>query len=52
MIAFDEIIYVTDIVLTIMANTIATNVAINFHSKKGRDCYILRTILLAIILVL
>ena len=39
-----------------MANTIATNVtgaaSINCHSKKVRDCYILHTVLLAIILLL
>ena len=41
MIACDEIIYVMDIVLTKMTNTEATNVAINCHSNKVRDCYIL-----------
>ena len=38
------------------ANTIATNVtstpSMNCHSKKVWDCYILHTVLLAIILVL
>ena len=37
-------------------NTIATNVtstaSINWHSKKVRGCYILHTVLLAIILIL
>ena len=51
-IASDEIIYVMDIVSTKMATTIATNVTKNCHSKKVRDCYILRTVLLVIILLL
>ena len=51
---FDEIITVMDIVST--KRTIATNVlssaSINFHSIKVRDCYVLHTVLLAIILLL
>ena len=38
-----------------MINTIATNVSINGHNKKVRhkiNCYILHTLLLAIILLL
>ena len=34
MIACDKIIYVMDIVSTKIINTIATNVSINYHSKK------------------
>ena len=52
----DYIIFIIDIVTTKMKNTIATNVtntsSINCHSKKVRDCYILYTVLLAIILLL
>ena len=51
----DEIIAVMDIVSTKKTNTIATNVMstalINCHNKKVRDCYILHTVLLAIILL-
>ena len=51
---FDEIITVMDIVST--KRTRATNVlstaSINFHSIKVRDCYVLHTVLLAIILLL
>ena len=39
-----------DIVSTKITNTIATNVTKNCHSKKARDCYILHTLLLVIIL--
>ena len=38
-----------------MTNTIATNASINYHTKKVRykiDCYIMHTVLLAIILLL
>ena len=35
-----------------MTNTIATYAAKNFHSKKARDCYVLHTVLLEIILLL
>ena len=46
----------TDITLTKMTNTIATNVtssaSINCHSKKVMDCYILHTVLLVTILLL
>ena len=52
----DEIVIVVDNVSTKKRNTIATNVkstaSINWHSKKVRDCYILHTVLLAIILLL
>ena len=51
-IACDEPISVMDIVSTKMTNTKATNVLINWHIKKVRykiDCYILHTVLLAII---
>ena len=44
-----------NIVSTKMANTIATNITKNCHSKKGRykfDSYIFRTVLIAIILLL
>ena len=58
-IEYDEIISVMYIVSTKMANTIATNVtstaSVNCHSKNVRykiDCYILHTVLLAIILLL
>ena len=54
-IACDEIISVMDIVSTNMTNTIATNMTKNCHSKKEKykfDCYILHTVLLAIILLL
>ena len=55
MIAYDEIGHGLDIVLIKMTNTIATNVSINCHNKKGRykiDCSILETVLLAVILPL
>ena len=46
----DETVIVMDIIATKKTNTIATNVTstalINCHSKKVRDCYILRTVLL------
>ena len=54
MITRDEIISVMDIVSTKMTNTIATNVTKNFQSKRVRyelDCYILHTVLLAIMLL-
>ena len=45
-----------DIASTKNTNTIPTNImstaSINFHSKKVRDCYILHTVLLAIISLL
>ena len=50
----DEIVTVMEIVSTEKTNTIATNVtstaSINCHTKKVRDCYILNTVLLVIIL--
>ena len=56
MIKCDEIITVMDIVSTKKTNTTAKNVMstapINCHSKKVRDCYILHTVLLVIILLL
>ena len=55
MIACDEIISVMDIISTKMINTMATNVSIDSDDKKVRykiDCYILRTVLLEIILLL
>ena len=52
-ITYDEIISVMDNVLTKMTSAIATNVTENYHSKKVRFyCQILRTVLLAIILLL
>ena len=54
MITRDEIISVMDIVSTKMTNTIVTNVTKNFQSKRVRyelDCYILHTVLLAIMLL-
>ena len=52
----DEIIIVMDNVSAKNTNTIATNVMstapINCYSKKGRDCYILHTVLLVITLLL
>ena len=51
-----EIITVMDILLTKMANAIATNVtsaaSIDSQTKKLRDCYILDTVLLVIISLL
>ena len=56
MIKCDEIIFVMDIVSTKKTNTIATSVtstaSIIFYNKKVRDCYILQTGLIAIILLL
>ena len=50
-----EIINVMNIVSAKMANTIATNIvstaSLNCHSKKVRDCFILHTVLLLIILL-
>ena len=43
---------VMDISWTKKRNTIAANVTINCHSEKGRDCYILHAVLLAIMLLL
>ena len=52
----DEIVIVMNNLSTKKINTTTTNVTstalINWHSKKVRDCYILHTVLLAIILVL
>ena len=53
--AWLEIISVMDIVSTKMTNTTATNMSKNSDDKKVRyktDCYILHTVLLAIILLL
>ena len=56
MIECDEIITVMDIASTKMTNTIATNVtstaSVNCHSKRVKDCYILHTVLLAVMLLL
>ena len=56
MIECDEIITIKDIVSTKKTNTIEANVtstaSINCHSKKVRDCYVLHTVLLVIILLL
>ena len=53
----DEIIFAMDNLSTKKTNTVATKktnitstASINYHSKKVRDCYILYTVLLAIIL--
>ena len=50
-----EIITVMNIASSKITNAIAINVAsaasINFHTKKVKDCYILHTVLLAIVLV-
>ena len=51
-ISCDENISVMDIVSTKMTNTIATYASINFHTKKVKDCYILHTVLLAMMLLL
>ena len=52
----DEIITVIDIASIKKTNTIAihatSTASINCHSKKVRDCYILHTVLLGIILLL
>ena len=52
----DEIVIVMNTLLTKKTNTITANVSsaalINGHRKKVRDCYILHTVLLAIILTL
>ena len=52
----DEIVIPMNIASTKKTNTIATNVtsaaSIYWQSKKVRDCYILHTVLLAIILIL
>ena len=51
----DEIISAMDVESMKMTNTIPTNASINCHSEKVRckiDCYILHTVLLAIILLL
>ena len=47
----DEIISVMDIVSSKKKNTTTTNVSINCHTKKGRDCYILQRELLANVLL-
>ena len=51
-ITYDEIISLMDIVSTKNANTIVTNISINCHSEKIRDCFILHTVLWTIILLL
>ena len=55
MIACDEIIYVMNTASTKKANTVAANMSINHYDKKVRykiDCYILHTVLFAIIYLL
>ena len=56
MIECNEIITIMDIVSTKKTNTIEANVtstaSIDCHSKKVRDCYVLHTVLLVIILLL
>ena len=51
-----EITIVMDTIITKKTNTIATNVtstvSINGHGKKVIDCYILQTVVLAIMLLL
>ena len=51
----DKIVIVIDNLSTKKKNTTTTNVtstaSINCHSKKVTDCYILHTVLLAIILL-
>ena len=53
---FDEIVIAMNSLSTKMTNTIARNItstaSINWHSKNVRDCYILHTVLLAIVLLL
>ena len=54
-IACDEIISVIDVISIKMTNTIATDLSINFNSKKVKyeiDFYILHIVLLVIILLL
>ena len=51
MTVFDEIISVMDIVSTKKTNVTST-ASINCHSIKVRDCHILHTVLLTIILLL
>ena len=52
----DEIVVVVDNLSTKKTNTAARNLpstaSINWQRKKVRDCYILHTVLLAIILLL
>ena len=50
MIASDGIIFVMDIVSTKMTNAIATDEQKSSHSKKLKDCCILHTVLLGMIL--
>ena len=48
----DEIIYVMYIASTKKVNTVAANMSINYYDKKVKykiDCYILHTVLFAII---
>ena len=53
---YDETIIVIDNALTKKKNTIATSftstASINCHCKKVRDCYVLHTVLLVIMLLL
>ena len=55
MIECGDIISARNITSIKMANTVATNVIKNYHSKKVRyksDCYILHAVLSVIILIL
>ena len=55
MITCDEIISVMDIVSTKITNTITSDLSVNSDDKRVRyktDCYILYTVLLAIVLLL
>ena len=51
----DEIVIGIDNLSTKRTNAVATNltctVSVSYYSKKARDCYILHTVLLAIILL-
>ena len=51
----DEIIYVMNTTSTKKTNTVAANMSINHYDKKVRykiDCYILHTVLFAIIFLM
>ena len=51
-ITYDETMSLMDIKSTKKTNTIVTNISINCHNEKIRDCYISHTVLLTIILLL
>ena len=52
MIACDEIVSVMGIVTTKMTRNVTNSYSVNCHFKKVKHCYILHTVLLAIILSL